>query len=368
MAGEAAGREIVGIAAGPIADRAPRPARIALAISAPAAPARRRSGEWRRWCGTRRCRGPTAKPMVATNRPMTVKESARPTASARGPSRCALAAVPSTSGKSGRHAGRKDREDAGEERKPEGRERHRGALERACRARRRSRPGWYRRPCGPSRSRRYRRSACFARCALSARTSAFCSSKSTLNTTCCEFRLAGELGEDRVLRPADRAPHGKNIDQDRLAVLLGLGEGGGVEGLPLGRRSRERAEQRDRSDDGKEKRADRGHLSILPADPCRFAHELKAAIAARAIAARQSRSLEVLRELAPPGRAIGGERARKAETTAFQPAKDSPRKRQEASSQRMIGVSTMPPSPHCSSNAPEHSLGPGHHFHSTPAW
>ena len=38
--------------------------------------------------------------------------------------------------------------------------------------------------------------------------------------------------------------------------------------------------------------------------------------------------------------------ASKAETTAFQPAKDSPRKRQEASSQRTIGVSTMPPSPH----------------------
>ncbi len=46
-----------------------------------------------------------AKPMVATNRPMVTKESASPTASATGPSRCSLAAVPSTMGRSGNTQG-----------------------------------------------------------------------------------------------------------------------------------------------------------------------------------------------------------------------------------------------------------------------
>ena len=48
---------------------------------------------------------PAAKPIVATNRPMVTKESARPTASATGPSRCSLAAVPSTMGRSGKTQG-----------------------------------------------------------------------------------------------------------------------------------------------------------------------------------------------------------------------------------------------------------------------
>ena len=59
------------------------------------------------------------------------------------------------------------------------------------------------------------------------------------------FRLTGELGEDGILRPAGRTPHGEDIYEDRLPVFLRLGEGGGVERLPFGRPGRKRAEQCD---------------------------------------------------------------------------------------------------------------------------
>ena len=55
-----------------------------------------------------------------------------------------------------------------------------------------------------------------------------------------------------------------------------------------------------------------------------------------------------------------------AEATAFQPAKDRPRKRHDASSQRITGVSTMPSLPHLRSNPPPHVAGPGQNFHSAP--
>ena len=78
------------------------------------------------------------------------------------------------------------------------------------------------------------------------------------------LRLAGQLHQNRILRPADRAPRREDIDQDRLPLLLSRGKGSGVERLPLGGRCRERTEQRGRRHDGKEERAQANHLSDPP--------------------------------------------------------------------------------------------------------
>src|SRR6185295_13628146 len=124
-----------------------------------------------------------------------------------------------------------------------------------------------------------------------------------------------------------------------------------------------RAEQQNRREDGKEKKARAKHRS----SPSNRRMIWAARLYQPGIAPGQSRSLEFgvsqRRRLAP----WAATSASQAEATAFQPAKDSPKNRQEASSQWMMGVSTTPPSPHCNSKAPEHSPGPSHHFHSTPA-
>ncbi len=106
------------------------------------------------------------------------------------------------------------------------------------------------------------------------------------------FRLAGELRQDRILRAADRAPCGEDIDEDRLAVFLRLGEGGGVEGLPLGGGGRKRAEQQNGREDGKEKRG----ASEASSDPsnkgCGLVAEPFKPLYQPGIAPGQSRSLE----------------------------------------------------------------------------
>ena len=100
LAGEARGGEIVEIAAGPLADRPRGHGELLLQSrheQQQPTPINRIAETVRNRSVSR----PMAKPMVATNRPMVVKEMARPTASASGPSRCSLAAVPSTIGTSG---------------------------------------------------------------------------------------------------------------------------------------------------------------------------------------------------------------------------------------------------------------------------
>src|SRR5215470_18036793 len=48
-----------------------------------------------------------------------------------------------------------------------------------------------------------------------------------------EFRIGHQLAQDRLLRLTSRTPGGVNRDEDRLAGLLRLGEGAGVEGLRI---------------------------------------------------------------------------------------------------------------------------------------
>src|SRR5262249_13133412 len=60
------------------------------------------------------------------------------------------------------------------------------------------------------------------------------------------------------------------------------------------------------------------------------------------------------------------------EISTLYPASDRPRKRHAASSQRtivrLVRDDKRSPPADKSVNGPEHSCGPGHHFHSTPAW
>ena len=56
------------------------------------------------------------------------------------------------------------------------------------------------------------------------------------------------------------------------------------------------------------------------------------------------------------------------ESTMFQPANESPRKRHCASSQAMATAVARSGSPPDRPAPPAHDGGPGHHFHSMPAW
>src|SRR5215470_4575350 len=64
--------------------------------------------------------------------------------------------------------------------------------------------------------------------------------------------------------------------------------------------------------------------------------------------------------------------ANASEISALYPASERPRKRHAASSQRttlrFVREDNRSPPVVRSVKGPEHSCGPGHHFHSTPAW
>jgi hypothetical protein len=84
------------------------------------------------------------------------------------------------------------------------------------------------------------------------------------------FGLPCELDQDRVLRAAGGTPRGEDIDQNRLARFLRLGEGGRVERLPFFGCGGKRADQRGGGNDDKKERAQASHpsdLLALPQDP-----------------------------------------------------------------------------------------------------
>ena len=112
-------------------------------------------------------------------------------------------------------------------------------------------------------------------CAFKARSASVCVSKSTLNTTMSLYLGSRvELDQDRVLRAAGGTPHGEDIDQDRLAGFLRLGEGGRVERLPFFGSGGKRADKRGGGNDDKKERAQANHpsdLLALPQDPAAIA-------------------------------------------------------------------------------------------------